>query len=310
MAKERSKPVDYAVYLAVRVVICVIQMLSYPAASRVARLLAWLVYHLDKRHRQVADDNLRHAFPDLDAPQRDRLVRAVLLHFCTLLIEIIHVPRKLHATNWRSYLDLAGGRKLVGALLSGRPLLIVTGHFGNWEMGGYVLGLLGFRTHAIARELDNPYLDDFLRGFRERTGQRLLAKRGDFDKMEVLLAGGGVLATLADQDAGAKGPFVPFFNRPASTHRSVGLLALKYNVPMIVIGTPKVGEPMRHAILAEDVILPEEYADRPDAVNAITQRFTAALERMVRLYPEQYFWLHRRWKHKPQPRAKKAKQAA
>jgi KDO2-lipid IV(A) lauroyltransferase len=310
MAKERSKFTDYAVYLIVRVVICAVQMLSYPAASRVARFLAWLVYHLDKRHRQVADYNLRHAFPHLDPAQRDRLVRAVLLHFCTLLIEIIHVPRKLHATNWRRYLDLAGGRKLVGALLSGRPLLIVTGHFGNWEMGGYVLGLLGFRTHAIARELDNPYLDNFLRGFRERTGQQVLAKKGDFFQMKALLNNGGVLATLADQDAGAKGQFVDYFGRPASTHRAVALMALEYNVPMIVIGTPKVGEPMRHVILAEDVILPEEYADRPDAVKAITQRFTAALERMVRLYPEQYFWLHRRWKHQPQPRAKKAKQAA
>jgi len=310
MGKERSKLTDYAVYLVVRVVICVIQMLSYRAACNVARLMAWLVYHLDKRHRRVADDNLRHAFPDFDAARRDRLVRAVLLHFCTLLIEIIHVPRKLHATNWRSYLDLAGGRRLVDALLSGRPLLIVTGHFGNWEMGGYVLGLLGFRTHAIARVLDNPYLDDFLRDFRERTGQKVLAKKGDFFQMKALLNNGGVLATLADQDAGAKGQFVHYFGRPASTHRAVALMALEYNVPMIVIGTPKVGEPMRHAILAEDVILPEEYADRPDAVKAITQRFTAALERMVRLYPEQYFWLHRRWKHQPQPRTKKARQAA
>jgi KDO2-lipid IV(A) lauroyltransferase len=310
MAKERSKPLDYAVYLLVRVVICVIQMLSYRAASRFARFLAWLVYHADKRHRRVADDNLRHAFPDLDAIQRDRLVRAVLLHFCTLLIEIIHTPRKLHPTNWRGYFDLHGGRKLVDALLSGRPLLIVTGHFGNWEMGGYVLGLLGFRTHAIARELDNPYLDDFLRSFRERTGQRLVPKTGAAYHMDAILKSGGVVATLADQDAGAKGPFVEYLGRPASTHRGVALIALEYSVPMIVIGTPKVGEPMRHAALVEDVILPEEYADRPDAVKAITQRFTAALERMVRLYPEQYFWLHRRWKHQPQPRAKKVKQAA
>src|SRR5689334_9876452 len=99
MAKERSRVADYAVYLVVRVVICVIQTLSYPAACKAAKWLAWLAYHLDKRHRRVADDNLRHAFPDLDAVRRDKLVRAVYLHFCTLLIEIIHVPRTLHPTN-------------------------------------------------------------------------------------------------------------------------------------------------------------------------------------------------------------------
>jgi KDO2-lipid IV(A) lauroyltransferase len=81
-------------------------------------------------------------------------------------------------------------------------------------------------------------------------------------------------------------------------------------VPLILIGTPKVGDPMRHAVVVEDVILPEEYESRPDAVKAITQRYTAALERLVRAYPEQYFWLHRRWKHRPTLRVKKAKQAA
>ncbi len=310
MAKERSTVADYSIYLLVRVLICIIQMLSYPAARQFADWLAWLLYHVDKRHRLVADDNLRHAFPDLDAAERDRQVRAVYRHFCMLLMEIIHIPRKLHPSSWRRYLDLSGGRELVDALLSGRAVWLVTGHFGNWEMGGYVLGLLDFRTHAIARKLDNTYLDKFLRSFRERTGQRLLAKDGDFDKIIAQLAGDGIVATLGDQDAGAKGHFVDFFNRPASTHRGIALLSLQYDVTMVVIGTPKVGEPMKHVVVVEDVILPKDYRDRPDAAKAITQRFTAALERLVRRYPEQYFWLHRRWKHQPAARGKKARQAA
>jgi KDO2-lipid IV(A) lauroyltransferase len=309
MSKPRSRVADYAVYLAVRVVVCVIQALTHRAALRLAGGLAWLIHRVDRRHRLVADDNLRHAFPEgLDEARRERMVRAVYRHFCTLLIEIVHLPRKLHPGNWRHYLELTGGRVIVDALLSGRPLLLVTGHFGNWEMAGYALGLFGFRTHAIARELDNPYLDAFLRRFRERTGQRVLAKHGDFDQMQELLTNNGVLATLADQDAGQRGQFVDFFGRPASTHKAVALLALKYNVPLLVIGVPKVGEPMRYQVVAEDLIRPEEYADRPDAVRAITARFTAALERVIRTAPEQYFWLHRRWKH--QPTAKKAKRAA
>jgi KDO2-lipid IV(A) lauroyltransferase len=102
--------------------------------------------------------------------------------------------------------------------------------------------------------------------------------------------------------------FVDFCGRPASTHKAVALLSLEYNVPLVVIGTTKIGEPMQYAVLVEDVVLPEEYAGRPDAVRQITQRFTTALERLVRRYPEQYFWLHRRWKH--QPTKKKVKQAA
>jgi KDO2-lipid IV(A) lauroyltransferase len=309
MSKPRSRALDYLVYLIVRMVICVIQMMTYRAARGVSNHLAWLAYHLDRRHRQVAADNLRLALPEMqDGRQRDAVVRAVYRHFFLLLVEIVQVPRKLHATNWRRHLDLAGGRELVDGLLSDRPLLLVTGHFGNWELGGYVLGLLGFTTYAIARTLDNPYLDDFLRGFRERTGQKVLAKNDDFANIQTVLASGGVLATLADQDAGARGPFVDFFGRPASTHKAVALLALEYNVPLVVIGTPRVGEPMKYQVVAEEVIRPEEYAGKPDAVRAMTQRFTTALERIVRRFPEQYFWLHRRWKH--QPVTRKSKRAA
>ena len=309
MSNPRSRVNDYLIYLTVRVVICFIQMMSYATARRCADRLAWLAYHLDRRHHRVALDNLKLSLPEIkDDRRRDRVVRAVYRHFCLLLVEIIQVPRKLHPTNWRQHLDLAGGRQLVDALLSDRPLLLVTGHFGNWELGGYVLGLLGFNTYAIARTLDNPYLDDFLRGFRQRTGQKVLAKNDDFANIQAVLANRGVLATLADQDAGARGPFVEFFGRPASTHKAVALLALEYQVPMLVIGTPRVGEPMKYQVVAEELILPEEYAGQPDAVRGMTQRFTAALERVVRRFPEQYFWLHRRWKHQPAPR--KARRAA
>src|SRR5439155_14908573 len=203
----------------------------------------------------------------------------------------------LHLTNWKEHIDLVGGREIVDRLLSGRPLLLVSGHFGNWEMGGFALGLFGFRTHAIARPLDNPYLEDYLRRFREKTGQKLLAKRGDFDQMEALLRSGGVIGTLADQDAGQRGLFVAFFGRPASTHKAVALLALEHGVPMAVVGTPRLNG--RYRVLIGDLIFPEEYDKHPDAVRAITQRFTTALEKLIRLAPEQYFWLHRRWKHAP-----------
>lgn len=308
MSKHHSKFTDYLVYLIVRFLVCVIQTLSLRQAYALASGLAWLIYHVDRRHRLVASDNLRQAFPErfTDPAANDALVRAVYRHFCLLLVEIMLVPRKLHPSNWRKYLELPGGRAQVDRLLSGRPVLVVTGHFGNWEMSGYVQAMFGFRTHGIARPLDNPYLDDFLRSFRERTGQKILAKKGDFEQMEVLLASGAMIGTLADQDAGPRGQFVDFFGRPASTHKAVALLALEHRVPLLVFGAMRVGEPMRYRALIEDVIFPEEYEGDPDAVRAITQRFTSALERIIRQAPEQYLWLHRRWKHQPVKRKSKS----
>ncbi len=309
MSKPRSKSADYAIYLVVRLLVCVVQALSWRSAAALARGLAWLAYRIDRRHRLVARDNLTRAFPHHDPDTTENLVHAVYRHFCTLVMEIAHVPRKLHPHNWRRYVELVNCRPFVNQLLADRPLLIVTGHFGNWELGGYTLGLFGFRTHAIARPIDNPYLDDFLRSFRERTGQKLLAKHGDFDQMQALLTGNGILATLADQDAGQRGLFVDFFGRPASTHKAVALMSIEYRVPLMVIGVRKVGEPFRYQVLVQDVIRPEEYdGRRADAVKAMTQRFTTALEEVVRSAPEQYFWLHRRWKHQPAPR--KGKKAA
>src|SRR5579875_3658458 len=309
MSKPRSKLADFAVYLGVRVVVCFLQVLSFRAASQAANILAWLAYHVDRRHRLVARDNLRYAFGDGDAAERDRLVRAVYRHFCTMLMEIIHLPRKLHPHNWKQHMRLLNPSAIVDVLLSDRPVLVVSGHFGNWELGGYVLALLGFRTHAIARPLDNPYVDAFLRRFREGTGQKVLRKDGDFDKMQQVLASGGILLTLGDQDAGQKGQFVDFFGRPASTHKAVALLALEYNVPMLVLTSVRVAAPAaggsaawRYEAAVAAIIYPDEYKGRPDAVPALTQRFTSALERMIRRHPEQYFWLHRRWKHQPKRR--------
>jgi KDO2-lipid IV(A) lauroyltransferase len=302
MPKPRSRLADYAAYLAVRVLVCLIQSLSPAAGRRLALGLAWLAYRLDRRHRLVACDNLRQAFPErFAAADPDPQVRAVYRHFCQLLIDIIHLPRKVHLTNWYRYVDLPDLRVLE-SLLWGRPLMFVTGHFGNWELGGYILGRLGFTAHAVARPLDNPYIDDYLRRFREGTGGKILAKKGDFKEMQELLARGGVLATLADQDAGARGLFVDFFGRPASTHKVMALLSLEYGVPLLVIGVRKVGEPLRYQIDLADVILPEDYRGRADAAKDITQRLTAALERIVSSAPEQYFWLHRRWKHQPPPK--------
>ena len=302
--KSRSAIADYLVYLLVRIVVCVLQALSFQAACTLARFLAWAAYRVDQRHRLVAQENLAKAFPGkFSDTEIDRLVRGVYRHFCTVLVEIVQMPRKFHVHNWKRHARLANGARVIDAMLSGRPLLLVSGHFGNWEMAGYVIGLTGFRTHAIARPLDNPYLDDYLRGFRERTGQRLLAKQGDFDKMQQVLDRGGVIATLADQDAGQRGLFVDFFGRPASTHKAVALMAMEHRVPMIVAGAPRIDGICE--ITTADVILPEDYERSPDAIKAITQRFTTDLEQLIRAAPEQYFWLHRRWKHQPQPKKKK-----
>jgi KDO2-lipid IV(A) lauroyltransferase len=309
MAKPRSRLADAAVYVAVRVAVALVQMLSWAKALELAKFLGWLAYRLDRRHRLVAADNVRHAFSDLSEGGVDRLVRATYRHWAMVAVEMIRLPRALRRSNLQEHFSFPDPATEASArqwAATTRRAILLTGHFGNFEALSYMLGLFGVCGAVVARRLDNPYLDRFLRRFRQKTGQELLDKRLDYPRILAALESGGGLGVVGDQDAGPRGLFVEFFGRPASTFKSVALLSLQYQAPILVEGAARVGWPLRYRLYFEDVILPEEYEGSADAARAITQRYTRALERMVRRHPEQYFWLHRRWKHQPKARAAKA----
>jgi KDO2-lipid IV(A) lauroyltransferase len=308
MKAPRNRVLDYAVYLLVRGVVATCQAIPIGVCYRLADGLAWLAYQIDRRHRQVALENLRHAFGDAwtDA-ERDRVVRAVYRHFLRMVMEMLHIPRALHLETWRDHVELGGQGPILDRFLDGGPMILVTGHFGNWEMMGYLFGLYGFPSSTIYRPLDNPYLDRYIKEFRGATGQQLIPKKGGSEQMVAVLEGGGLLSALADQDAGAKGLFVDFFGRPASTFKALALMAIQYQAPIAVGGARRIGPGFRYEIHCEELIEPAEWACVPDPVRWITQRYTSALERLIRRSPEQYLWLHRRWKHQLQPRGRAAK---
>jgi len=309
--KPRKLWLDWLVAMAVRSTVCVVQAMPASFSHGFAELLARIAHRIDQRHRHVAAENLGFAFPEKSPAEIDLLVRRCYRHCCLLVVEIILLPRKLAIENWRASASLVRGDLILDGLLTERPLLIVTAHFGNWEFAGFALGRLGFKTYAIARVLDNPYLESFLKKFRQATGQTIIAKKDDFDRLSSVMEAGGKVATLGDQDAGTRGVFVEFLGRPASAHKAVALMAMQFDAKMIVIGVPRIAENParglgRYEIVCEDSIDPRDYGTRPDAVKAITQRYHDALARLIRKHPEQYFWLHRRWKSQPAAKKKPA----
>ena len=301
--KTRRPWIDYLVYLAVRLVVALAQMLTIAQSYALARFLAWVTYKVDARHRMVGIENLRLAYGDrYDDPQRDRIVRSVYLHFCMMIMELLHIPRKIHVTNWRQYARLVGHPPILDRFMTGGPMILLTGHYGNWELAGYLFGLFGYPTYSVARTLDNPYLDRFLRAFRERTGQKLIPKSGGYDQILEVLQSGQALSMLADQDAGQRGMFVEFFGRPASTHKAIALLAIEHQAPVVVGVARRIGPGFRYEIRCAEIIQPGEFTGSAEDARLLTQRYTSALEELIRQDPTQYLWLHRRWKHQPQPR--------
>ncbi len=292
--------VNWLTYLAVRSALCLLQALPLKTAYAIARALGQFGCAVDRRHRLLAMDNLRRAMPGKYTEQELlQIVENVYVHFATLSVEIAHTPRILRATSWRNYVRPWNQRGVVEKVLTGRPVILLTAHFGNWEMAGYLMAVFGFKPHSIARTLDNPYLERLLRTFRTRTGQEIIYKRGAFDQVSEVMERGSMVAFLSDQDAGSRGLFVDFFGRPASSHRGVALLSLEHDAPICVGFARRLGRGYRFDVWVELVIEPRDYRHLPNPVWSITQDFTRAYERVVRQNPEQYLWLHRRWKHQP-----------
>ncbi|MBX7166382.1 MAG: lysophospholipid acyltransferase family protein [Pirellulales bacterium] len=300
------RPVDFLVYLCIRTIVCVLQAISIDAWAAVARPLAWILSDVLRVRRRVVLENLTQAFPEYSDAQRRLLARAMWEHLLLLVGEVALLPRKVHDINWREFLTLSNHRALTHILLSRRPVIIVTGHFGNFEAAGYLLGILGFTSHTVARKLDNPYLDRFVNTFRRRTGQKIVAKKGGYEELIAAIDAGGAVSLLADQHAGQKGCWVDFFGRPASAHKAIALLALEHEAPVAVASTRRLDRPMRFCMRLEGLADPTRGDAHLAGVQELTQWYTRHIETMIRREPGQYWWLHRRWK----PRVKRGKAAA
>lgn len=217
---------DWLVYALVRVLICIIQSLRIETCHAAARILAYVACDVIRVRYRVIDDNVRHVFTHWTPRQRRQFIRSTWEHLLLMVAEAAHARRKIHETSFRDHVSFVDKPILVGYLLDPRPLVLVTGHYGNFEVAGYVMGMFGFPSSTIARRMDNPYLDRFINQFRGSTGQYILPKQGCAPQVESILRSGGTLSLLGDQHAGPKGCWVDFLGRPASCHKAVALFTL------------------------------------------------------------------------------------
>ncbi len=300
MARRRNKYVDYLQYVALRLFAMVVHMFPPEASYLTARWMGELLWLIDRRHRQVACRQLRLSFPDWSERRVRHVARKSMHNLIYLGLEVLFTPRLIKPNTWTRYLRLHNMAENVRLMIRrDSGLIMLSGHYGNWEVVPYMMATLGFPTVSVARQLDNPYVNEYILGVRERTGQSVLYKKGATANMSEILEGRGILAFMADQDAGRKGVFVDFFGRPASTYKSIALLAVRHQVPIVVGYGKRLAEGYRFEIGIARIIHPHEWADKEDELTWITQEYTRALEQLIRESPEQYFWVHRRWKHRP-----------
>lgn len=297
--------VEWLVYVAVRSLVCIVQILPLDQATSLAKALATIFHQVLRIRHRVVDDNLRQAFPQLTARERNRLEGQMWEHLFLLGIEMLQAARKIHRTNWRKWVVIPPDEKkvIVRRMLDRQALVAVTAHFGNFEISGYIAALLGFPTRTLARTLDNRFLERYLRRVRESAGQIMYPARGTAELAQAVLDTRGILALLGDQHAGPKGCWVQFFGRPVSCHKSVAVFALANRIPLMVILANRVpGKVMRFELRMMGLMDPLALGGDLPSVSELTQWYNDVLEQRIREIPDQYWWLHRRWKEKPPSR--------
>lgn len=298
---------DYPIYLLVRIALAVVQALRIETCVALCGPMSWLMYDVLKVRRQLVDENIAQALPERSLAERQAIARRMWVHLLTMGFEIAHAPRKIQQTNWRKYVTLHRKRELVRAMLLDRPRVLVTAHFGNFEVAGLMSGLLGISTFTVARTLENQYLDELVRRFRELHRQFILPKIGSADQADAVLQNKGALALLGDQHAGDKGCWVDFFGRPASCHKALALFTLLSDSPMILLYCKRSGPPLHFELGLADIADPQALPKDCTDVKTLTQWYNRVLEEEIRKAPDQYWWLHRRWRDPPKRGKQKEK---
>lgn len=268
------------------------------AALALGRRLGALWSEVDRRHVAIAADNLRRAFPHWPDAQAWRTARGVYAHFGAAMLDLLWLDGRARDVVL-GMVEVEGREHVEQALARGRGALLVTAHIGNWELHGLAHGWLFGPIGVIARPLDNPRLDDRLCALRTRGGNTVIYKRKALATVLRLLREGKGVAVLIDQNVQEKdGIFAEFFGRPAATTTVAAALALKTGCA--VLPTRAILQrDGRYRLVYDPPLRIEPTGDRDADIAAITQALTHVIEGWVRDTPEQWLWMHRRWKTRP-----------
>jgi Kdo2-lipid IVA lauroyltransferase/acyltransferase len=293
--RERRHALEAAL---VAVVSAIVRRLPRRAVLAVGRTLGRLWGALDRRHLDVAATSLRQAFPDWSEERVLATARGVYAHFGTVLLDLLWMQGR-PAEELLALCDLEGVEHMQGARAEGRGVIAPSGHLGNWELQAIASVPLVGHISMIARPLDNPALDRRLVALRASGGNTVIYKRKALASVLAALRGGDIVAILIDQNVQAKdGIFVRFFGRPACTTTVAAALALKTGSAIVPVHcTLQPGG--RYLMAYGPRVEWTATGRRDDDVAALTQHLTTMIEGWVRKNPEQWLWLHRRWKTTP-----------
>lgn len=284
-------------YVGIRAIVAVLGVLPFRIGSQVGAWLGVMAYRLGIRAR-VVETQVAFAFPDYSATWVRDVARESYRNLGRTSIEAALMEHRSPDDLLALFDRVDGWEHMDNARVQGRGALLVTGHLGNWELGGSYFAARGVPIDAIARHMSNRIFERYLTRVRERFGVKVV-----FDELAVRhtprsVKANRIVGFLSDQGVlGLASSFVPFFGRLAKTPRGPAVFALRMRVP--VIFTVAVRQPSGKYRLIVESIAVDDTGDREADTIALVANYTARMEYWVRQYPGQYFWQHRRWKYQP-----------
>ncbi len=306
--RSRTSPAAWVEWAAVSLLARLFDRTPERLAYAVGEGAARLACRLDARHRAIATENLAGAFPGRYADgELDALVREVFVNLGRTAVDVARSHRLL-LPEGRDAIHIDGLAQLEAARRRGKGVLLLTAHFGPWELLPLAAALFYEPIHVVARPMDNPRLDDLLTALRERGGNQVIRKRDAVHGILQALRRGETVGILIDQHISEReGVVVPFFGRPASTASAPALIAIRSGAAAIPVGIMRAARG-RYTIRIFPEVEVRRSGDLKSDLVENTARFNLAIERMIRERPDHWFWVHRRWKttHALDPRLEPA----
>ena len=288
-------------YALARVVLGSLGLMPRPVAVALGRASARIAYRLPGKLRRTGERNLRIAFPELDETERRRLLLGCFDSLGRLLGEFSQFPRAT-PESLRQMIDYdqVGLAHLRDAEKNRRGVIFLTGHLGAWELLSFGWSALEYPISFLVRPIDNPLVEEMIERVRTRFGNRAINKKNAARESLRVLREGGTLGILSDLNTQTReGVFVPFFGRLACTTAGIATLALKTDAVVIPTCAVWDNKRKRYFFHGDPPVELVRTGDRQKDVEINTARFAEAIERLVRRYPDQWLWIHRRWKTRP-----------
>ena len=286
-------------YLAAWVALKTLGLLPRNAARAAGAGIVGLAFRFRPLLGRVADFNLRLAFPEWNQPRRNEVVRKMVRNIGWMAGEFSQFP-KYTARNISDVVIVDGEENYLCALRRGKGVLFLTGHMGAWELSSFAHALYGYPCHFLVRAVDNVRVDALINRYRSLSGCAVIEKNESARSMMRVLRAGGAVGILADQNTALnEGVFVDYFGVPACTTSGLARVALRTGAPVVpgyAIWDDGIG---KYRLIFERVIEPLQTGDEEQDVRSNTARYTKVVENFARNHPDQWLWVHKRWKTRP-----------